>query len=150
MPVRFAVEGLRQQADAKRQVLTVDVADDLPTVFGNPPRLRQMLTNLLDNALKYTPEGGAIRLDARRENDLVLLTISDAGIGVPAADQPYIFDKFYRATNSRHDYTGTGLGLSIVKSIVENHDGRIWLDSRPGTGSTFTVVLPQYNSDARR
>ena len=149
--VRFAMEGLRQQAEAKRQVLTVDVADDLPAVFGNPPRLRQMLTNLLDNAVKYTPEGGGIRIDARRENDLVLLTVTDAGIGVPAADQPYIFDKFYRATNSRHDFTGTGLGLSIVKSIVENHDGRIWLDSRPGAGSTFTVVLPQYNAaDPRR
>jgi signal transduction histidine kinase/DNA-binding response OmpR family regulator len=148
--VRFAVEGLRQQADAKRQTLTINVADDLPTVFGNPPRLRQMLTNLLDNAVKYTPEGGEIRVDARRENDLVLLTVSDAGIGVPPADQPYIFDKFYRATNSRQDYTGTGLGLSIVKSIVENHDGRIWLDSRPGAGSTFTVVLPQYIDSTRQ
>ncbi len=149
LAVRFAVEGLRQQADAKRQILTVDVADDLPTVFGNPPRLRQMLANLLENAVKYTPEGGGIRVDARRENDLVLLTVSDAGIGVPPGDQPYIFDKFYRATNSRHDYAGTGLGLSIVKSIVENHDGRIWLDSRPGAGSTFTVVLPQYKGTPR-
>jgi signal transduction histidine kinase len=119
------------------------------TVRGDSEQLRTVLANLLDNAVKYTPEGGAIRVDARRENDLVLLTVSDAGIGVPPADQPYIFDKFYRATNSRHDYTGTGLGLSIVKSIVENHDGRIWLDSRPGAGSTFTVVLPQYTGDAR-
>ena len=147
--VRFAVEALRQQVDAKRQTLEVHVADDLPTVLGNPPRLRQMLTNLLDNAIKYTPEGGALRIDARRENDLVLLLVTDSGIGVPPADQPYVFDKFYRATNSRQDFTGTGLGLSIVKSIVENHDGRIWLDSRPGVGATFTVVLPQYTDDPR-
>ena len=147
--VRYAVDGLKQQAEAKRQALRVDVDENLPMVFGNPPRLRQMLTNLLDNAIKYTPEGGGIGVEARAENGLVILTVSDGGIGVPAADQPYIFDKFYRATNSRQDYAGTGLGLSIAKSIVDNHDGRIWLDSRPGMGSTFTVVLPQYVDGVR-
>jgi signal transduction histidine kinase len=102
-----------------------------------------MVSNLIDNAIKYTPEAGKVTVAARAENDLVLITVNDTGIGIPPADQPYIFDKFYRASNSRQDYAGTGLGLSIVKSIVENHDGRIWLDSRPETGTTFTIVLPQ-------
>jgi PAS domain S-box-containing protein len=146
--VRYAVEGLRQQAEAKHQVLTVSVPENLPTVLGNPPRLRQMLANLIDNAIKYTPEEGKVTVAARAENGLVLITVTDSGIGIPPADQPYIFDKFYRASNSRQDYAGTGLGLSIVKSIVENHDGRIWLDSRPDKGTTFTIVLPQYVAEA--
>jgi signal transduction histidine kinase/DNA-binding response OmpR family regulator len=148
--VRYAVEGLRQQADAKRQTLTVSVPEDLPTIYANPPRLRQMLANLIENAIKYTPEGGEITVTARADDDLILITIADTGIGIPPADQPYIFDKFYRASNSRQEFTGTGLGLSIVKSIVENHDGRIWLESRPETGATFTVVLPQYSNTAHR
>ena len=140
--VQYAVDGLRQHAEAKRQTLTVSVPEDLPTVLGNPPRLRQMLANLIDNAIKYTPEEGRVTVEARAEDGLVLITVADSGIGIPAADQPYIFDKFYRASNSRQDYAGTGLGLSIVKSIVENHDGRIWLDPRPASGATFTILLP--------
>jgi signal transduction histidine kinase len=109
-----------------------------------------MLANLIENAIKYTPEGGEITVTARADDDLILITIADTGIGIPPADQPYIFDKFYRASNSRQEFTGTGLGLSIVKSIVENHDGRIWLESRPETGATFTIVLPQYGNTAHR
>jgi two-component system, OmpR family, phosphate regulon sensor histidine kinase PhoR len=142
--VRYAVEGLRQQAEAKHQSLAMNVPENLPTVFANPPRLRQMIANLIDNAIKYTPEAGHVAINARAEDDLVVITVADSGLGIPAADQPYIFDKFYRASNTRQEFAGTGLGLSIVKSIVENHEGRIWLDSRPGRGTTFTVVLPQY------
>ena len=144
--VRYAVEGLRQQAEAKHQSLAMNVPENLPTVFANPPRLRQMLANLIDNAIKYTPEAGHVAVNARAEDDLIVITIADSGMGIPASDQPYIFDKFYRASNTRQEFAGTGLGLSIVKSIVENHEGRIWLDSRPGKGTTFTVVLPQYKN----
>ncbi len=147
--VRYAVEGLRQQAEAKHQSLTTNVPEDLPPVYGNPPRLRQMLSNLLDNAILYTPEGGSVALTARAEDDLVVITVSDTGMGIPPPDQPYIFDKFYRASNSRLDYSGAGLGLSIVKSILDNHDGRIWLDSQPGQGTTFTVVLPQQHHNGQ-
>ena len=147
--VRYAVDGLRPQADAKHQTLTINVPDNLPPVFANPPRVRQMLANLLDNAIKYTPDNGQVTVTARGDDGLILLTITDSGMGIPPADQPYIFDKFYRASNSRQEYAGTGLGLSIVKSIVENHDGRIWLDSRPGEGTTFTVVLPQHTANGQ-
>jgi two-component system NtrC family sensor kinase len=146
---RYAVDGLRQRAEAKRQTLLVDVPDNLPRVLGNPPRLRQMLANLLDNAIKYTPEGGILSLRAHDEGEVVILSVSDSGLGIPPADQPYIFDKFYRAANARQEFTGSGLGLAIVKSIVDNHGGRIWLESKPGEGTTFTVMLPQYKAESQ-
>ncbi|MCC6191844.1 MAG: response regulator [Anaerolineales bacterium] len=148
--VRYAVDGLRQQAEAKRHTLVLDVPENLPTIFANPPRIRQMLANLIDNAIRYMPEGGQVTVTARADDQLILITVHDNGLGIPPADQPYVFDKFYRASNTRQEYAGTGLGLSIVKSIVENHDGRIWLDSRPESGTTFTVVLPQYVDPGRQ
>jgi two-component system NtrC family sensor kinase len=101
-----------------------------------------MLSNLVGNANKYTPEGGMIRVAARAKRDQTIIQVSDNGPGIPHADQAYIFDKFYRAGNVPEGVLGTGLGLAIVKSIVENHQGRIWVESIPGKGSTFTVVLP--------
>ncbi|HHH81705.1 MAG TPA: ATP-binding protein, partial [Chloroflexi bacterium] len=98
--------------------------------------------NLLENAIKYTPTGGRVCLEAGAEGDQIILQVSDTGPGIPPADQPYLFDKFFRASNIPNDAPGTGLGLSIVKSIVEQHNGRIWVDSRLGEGTTFTVVLP--------
>jgi two-component system phosphate regulon sensor histidine kinase PhoR len=148
--VRYAFEGLRQQAEAKHQSLSMNVPENLPAVLANPPRLRQMVANLIDNAIKYTPEAGHVAIHARAEDELIVITVADSGMGIPATDQPYVFDKFYRASNSRQEFAGTGLGLSIVKSIVENHEGRIWLDSRPGQGTTFTVVLPQYRNGSHQ
>ncbi len=142
--LHYAVDGLRSRAEAKHQHLIVNLPTDLPPVFTNPPRLRQMVSNLIENAIKYTPDGGTITVTARAEDDQVVLTVGDTGIGIPPADQPYVFDKFHRAANVQKDFAGTGLGLSIVKSIVENHGGRIWLDSKPNAGTTFTVVLPQH------
>jgi len=142
--VQFAVDGFRQQVADKHQVLELDFPDNLPRVFANPPRLRQLISNLIENALKYTPEGGTITIHAHAESEQVVIMVKDTGIGIPAPDQPYIFDKFYRASNSRTAYDGTGLGLSIVKSIAENHHGRIWVESTTGMGTTFTVVLPQF------
>jgi signal transduction histidine kinase len=77
-----------------------------------------------------------------QERDQVIFQVIDTGLGIPRADQAYIFDKFYRASNIPEDVIGSGLGLAIVKSIVENHEGRVWVDSTPGEGSSFTVVLP--------
>ena len=147
--VRYAVDGLRQQADTKHQTLLINVPENLPPVFANPPRVRQMLANVIDNAIKYTPDGGQVSVTARSDDGLILITVTDTGMGIPPADQPYVFDKFYRASNSRQEFSGTGLGLSIVRSIVDNHDGRIWLDSRPGEGTTFTIMLPQHNANGQ-
>jgi two-component system NtrC family sensor kinase len=101
-----------------------------------------MLSNLINNAIKYTPAGGWVAVNAWAEGDLVIIQIRDNGAGIPPADQPYIFDKFYRASNIPSETPGTGLGLAIVKSIVDNHQGRIWVNSSAGHGTTFTVVLP--------
>jgi two-component system NtrC family sensor kinase len=111
-------------------------------VLGNPVRLRQMIANLVSNSIKFTPKDGKIAIRARSEGGQLILQLVDNGPGIPPADQPYIFDKFYRGSNIPYDAPGTGLGLAIVKSIVENHQGRIWLNSTLGQGSVFTVVLP--------
>jgi two-component system NtrC family sensor kinase len=138
---RYAIEGLRGSAEAKEITLEADLQEFAPLVNGDPVRLRQVIGNLLDNAIKYTPENGVVRLAVEAEGDQVILHISDTGVGIPHADQPYLFDKFFRASNVPEDLPGTGLGLSIVKSIVDNHGGRIWVDSKLGEGTTFTVVL---------
>jgi two-component system NtrC family sensor kinase len=140
--IHYTVDGLRNRVLEKMQVIQIDEMDDLPLILGDPVRLRQMLTNLITNAIKYSPEGGEITVLARAAEEQIIIQVNDNGQGIPTIDQPYIFDKFYRAGNVSSDIPGTGLGLAIVKSIVENHNGRIWVDSSPGKGSSFTIVLP--------
>jgi two-component system NtrC family sensor kinase len=139
---RYAVESMRVPAEAKGLSIELDVEEDLPMVNGDPIRLRQMIGNLLENAVKYTPSGGEVCLEANSEDSQIILRVLDDGPGIPPSDQPYLFDKFYRASNIPADVPGTGLGLSIVKSIVDHHNGRIWVDSQMGKGTVFTVVLP--------
>ena len=139
---RYAVESMRVPAEAKGLSLELEVEDDLPMVNGDPIRLRQMIGNLLENAVKYTPSGGQVCLEANSEDSQIILRVLDDGPGIPPSDQPYLFDKFFRASNIPADVPGTGLGLSIVKSIVDHHNGRIWVDSQMGEGTVFTVVLP--------
>jgi two-component system NtrC family sensor kinase len=122
--------------------LSKNYKKDLPPLFGNPIQIRQMVDNLLDNAITYTPEGGKIKVEAQVDGKQLILLISDTGNGIPALDMPYIFDKFYRASNTSSDIPGSGLGLSIVKSIIETHQGRIWVDSTIEKGTNVTVVLP--------
>ncbi len=138
------VNDIRPQAEAKHQDLGHQIAAPLPSLFGNPLRLRQMLSNLVENAIKYTPEAGRIKVDAYAEGGFVVVSVVDTGIGIPPGDLPYVFDKFFRSDNASLSQEGTGLGLSIVKSIVENHGGRVWVNSQPGKGSTFTVMLPEH------
>jgi signal transduction histidine kinase len=141
---RYAIEALQGRADLKHQQLTLEAPNETPQVLGNPIRLRQALANLIDNAIKYTPDGGAIAVQLFEEGEQVVIRVVDNGIGIPLADQPYIFDKFYRAGEVTETHEGTGLGLSIVKSIVEAHDGRIWVESHPEEGTAFTIMLPSY------
>jgi two-component system NtrC family sensor kinase len=140
--LRYTVESMYAQAEDVGLSLEMEIPDGLPPVIGNPVRLRQMLENLIANSLAYTPNGGKIWINARSEGDQVLLEVSDNGPGIPPADQPYIFDKFYRASNVPYQVSGAGLGLAIVKSIVENHRGRIWVDSSLGEGARFSIILP--------
>jgi two-component system phosphate regulon sensor histidine kinase PhoR len=138
---RSALDGIRSRAEVKHVHLNVSLDETVPSLNGNPVRLRQMISNLLDNAVKYTPEDGTIGLATKLEADQAFLWVADTGIGIPADELPYVFNKFYRATNVQNT-AGTGLGLSIVKSIAEIHGGRVWVDSAGGKETKFTVVLP--------
>jgi two-component system phosphate regulon sensor histidine kinase PhoR len=141
------VEEFRPQADRKRQTLQTHTPAPVSRVLGSPMRLRQVVANLAGNAIKYTPEDGKITLSLSEEGGQVVLRVSDNGIGIPPADQPHIFEKFYRASGPAQEQDGTGLGLSIVKTIIDAHGGRIWVDSRAGEGTTFTVVFPVHHAD---
>lgn len=145
--LRYTLDNLNQQIIEKNQTMKLSVQEDLPSLRGNPIRLRQLVDNLLVNAVKYTPAGGALTVNLISEDGQIILEVIDTGLGIPATDQPHIFEKFYRASNTPKNAPGTGLGLAIVKSIVDNHDGRIWLESSVGKGSKFVVVLPVYKDE---
>ena len=145
--ISYAIEGLRNRASSKSQDLAVDLPDSLQPVLGNPVRLRQMVTHLLVNAINFSGEGAKISLSGQAEAGQVILQIKDSGPGIPPADLPFIFDKFYRASNTPSDISGSGLGLAIVKSIIDDHQGRIWVESIFGQGTTFTIVLPIANQE---
>lgn len=131
------------QASRKQIVLEIDVPAELPAVRGDTMLLREVLQNLLDNAIQYTPEGGRIRVSARAGEHEVILTVADTGIGIPLADQERIFERFYRVDAARsREAGGTGLGLSIAKHIVETHGGRLWVESEVGHGSAFSFSVP--------
>ena len=119
-------------------------AEDQAQVMGDPDRLRQLLLNLVDNALKYTPSNGEVTLSLQREAGWVRVSVADTGIGIPKEDIPNIFERFYRSdkARTRGGRGGTGLGLAIAKWIAEAHGGRIAVESQPGTGSAFIVWLP--------
>jgi two-component system phosphate regulon sensor histidine kinase PhoR len=113
------------------------------TVTGDADRLIQVFSNLIDNAIKFTPEGGWVEVSLRDDGTDAVASVSDSGLGIPPDDLPRVFDRFYRVERSRsREAGGTGLGLAIAKHIVESHGGRITVTSRPGHGSTFTVALP--------
>ena len=116
---------------------------DMPLlVWGDEHLLQRVVSNLVDNALKYTPPGGCITVDACAQAGQVILRVSDTGPGISLEAQSHVFERFYRQSDQPDSVEGTGLGLTIVKSIVEQHGGRVWVTSRPGQGSTFTVSLP--------
>jgi two-component system phosphate regulon sensor histidine kinase PhoR len=136
------VEELQPNIQAKQLRLNLDMPEQSVAVTGDRNRLHQAFGNLLGNAIKYTPDGGRIGLRAASQDGQIIIQVSDTGVGIAPADQPYIFDKFFRAENVSESHEGTGLGLSIVKSVVERHYGRVWVTSELGKGTTFTVVLP--------
>jgi signal transduction histidine kinase len=141
--INEAVEVLEERAKAKEIALQITLPQTLPFVRGNPIRLGQVVTNLVGNAIKFTPGGGMVTISAWETEGEVAVEVSDTGIGIAPEDQAHIFDKFYRVKSTQvSGIEGTGLGLAIVKSIVEGHSGRVWVESEPGQGSTFSFALP--------
>jgi two-component system phosphate regulon sensor histidine kinase PhoR len=131
------------KAGLKQLGLQVSLPQGLPAIRGDANRLQEVLQNLLDNAIQYTPSGGRIEVSARHAGDEVVLTVADTGIGIPQAEQSRIFERFYRIDAARsREAGGTGLGLSIARHIVEAHGGRIWVESSVGQGSRFHFSVP--------
>jgi two-component system phosphate regulon sensor histidine kinase PhoR len=133
----------RMQLQAERNNLRLNnlCPDNLPLVAADPPRIEQVMLNLIHNAIKFTPPGGKISVSAEARTAEVVFSIQDTGVGISADDLPRIFERFYKADRSRSG-GGTGLGLAIARHIVETHHGRIWAESTEGKGSTFFFSLP--------
>jgi len=140
--LKLALDTMEGQFRLNNQSIQLEVGDDLPSIRANPIRLRQLLDNLLTNAAKYSPSGSTIRISLLDEDSWIILSVADEGPGIPQSEQGRIFEKFYRASNVPDKIVGTGLGLAIVQSIVDSHQGRIWVESVEGKGSTFFVVFP--------
>ena len=127
----------------KTQDLYVNMDKSLPEMTADEDRIKEVLVNLIDNAIKFSPEGGIINIEAVHKNDAIYCSISDTGIGIPEDQLPRIFEKFYRVDNSdTYEIEGTGLGLSIVRHIINIHGGKIYAQSKYGKGSVFTFSLP--------
>ena len=138
-----ALEAQRPAVAARRHRLDVDLAVGGAVLLGDADRLGQVIANLLDNAVKFTPDGGRVGLRAALDGDELRIDVADTGIGVPPADQARLFERFFRSSNAaEQSVQGSGLGLSIVKRIVELHGGTVGVESTEGAGSCFTVTLP--------
>ena len=146
--VAGCVETAQPRAVEKDLRLSVNLGQKLPDIAGDRRRLTEVLQNLLDNAIQYTPAGGQIMVSAERHDGDVVFTVSDTGIGIPQADQPRIFERFYRVDVARsREVGGTGLGLSIAKHLMEAHGGRLWVESEVGQGSQFHFSVPIFDSE---
>ena len=134
---------IRERAQRHNIALALDADSKLGEVTADERKFKQILLNLLSNAVKFTPDGGRIEVRARREADDIVVAVHDTGIGIAPADQEAVFEEFRQVG---HNYTskqeGTGLGLALTRKFVELHGGRIWLESEPGKGSTFTFTIP--------
>jgi two-component system phosphate regulon sensor histidine kinase PhoR len=144
--IESCLETAQRRAAEKDLRISVNTPQRLPDIAGDRRRLAEVLQNLLDNAIQYTLPGGQIMLSAEEGDAEVVVTVSDTGIGIPRADQPRIFERFYRVDVARsREAGGTGLGLAIAKHLVEVHGGRLWVDSEVGQGSQFHFSVPLFD-----
>jgi len=146
--IESCLETAQRRGAEKDLRISVNLPQNLPDIAGDRRRLAEVLQNLLDNAIQYTLPGGKIIVSAKSGEKEIILTVSDTGIGIPKADQPRIFERFYRVDVARsREAGGTGLGLAIAKHLVEVHGGRLWVDSEIGQGSQFHFSVPLFDSE---
>jgi len=144
--INKVVEQLKPKAERKHLVLSVEDFVSPAIIFANADAIEQLLANLIDNAIKYTPWGGKVTVECGPStvDGFVQVSVVDTGIGIPQEDLPHIFEDFYRAKNAEQfEKDDTGLGFSIVKQIIEAHNGKIWVESQVGKGSKFVFILPK-------
>lgn len=142
--IKKACEILRKSALDKSINIASSIPDGIPKILADEGRFVQVLLNLVDNAIKYTPENGSVNIGVSRQNGFVRIAVKDTGLGIPEKDVGRIFERFYRVDKARsRELGGTGLGLSITKHLVQAHGGEIWLESAPGKGSTFSFTIPK-------
>jgi signal transduction histidine kinase len=145
MPV---IDRMRTLAEAKRQTLEVDLPSNLPLVAVDAHRVGQVVSNLVGNAIKFTPQEGTIRVSARQRDHKIVVSVADTGPGIPEEHLLKIFDRFWRTPGTKQK--GSGLGLSIAKGIVEAHGGTIWAESQSGKGSSFFFTVPLASDTTER
>ena len=132
---------MRERAARHGIALQAVLPKDLPRIEADERKVKQILYNLLSNAAKFTPDGGRVEVRVRQENEHVQVDVEDTGIGIAPDDQTRIFEEF-RQVGRERSREGTGLGLTLTKRFIELHGGRIWVESTPGKGSTFSFTLP--------
>ena len=133
----------RSTYGSEGDTLQLDIDPGLGEIVGDERKVKQVLLNLLSNAVKFTPEGGRISLKAGRRDGMVEIAVTDTGIGIAPGDQVAIFEEFRQVgSDEKRKQEGTGLGLALAKKFIQLHGGRIWVESEPGHGSTFTFTLP--------
>jgi signal transduction histidine kinase len=146
--VESCLETAQRPAAERNLRISVHLPERLPDIAADRRRLAEVLQNLIDNAIQYTPPGGQIVIRAEADTSEVTFTVADTGIGIPQADQPRIFERFYRVDAARsREVGGTGLGLAIAKHLVEAHGGRIWVESEVGQGSQFHFTVPIFDPE---
>ena len=142
MAIEEVLQSIRRLAEVKGLALDTSIAVDT-ALYADRVRFKQILLNLLSNAVKFTPEGGRVRVDASIRDGSFEISVTDTGIGIPAVEHQTVFDKFYQVGNTTKGVReGTGLGLAITRHLVEEHGGRIWVESEVGKGSRFTFTVP--------
>ncbi|MBC8099174.1 MAG: ATP-binding protein, partial [Armatimonadetes bacterium] len=136
-------------ADKQELTLATDIADDIPIIHADAHMLERAITNLIDNAIKYTPNRGEIIVQVRRQSDEIIIAVKDNGLGISPDNQKLLFERHRRIPREEHKRVkGSGLGLFIVRSVAQRHGGRAWVESSEGEGSTFFISIPIITTSA--